>query len=341
MNIVRDFIRHMRLREQGGALREFAKSKELSARSFADIAKNLQQAMDEGKVSEEELLSLFLNRSTFGHKRAILLKEAPADPASLGESNPGIVNIFPVTGRSATRPVSGKNPMPGFYAGSRKADGIEVHTFVTARNVNLSEEVESDSLTEEGQKLYEGAKIVAKRGESIRCFDQLVKVEGRWVLLVDRPPTVDREECSADVSLYRRRLEQEFGGHPFVDLWPTVKAIYEDPKEGAINFVRFESNNRAQVAGEYGRLQNHDYRKAPYHAAGSKKGQVLVFAIGVRWIKPEADFPYVALPGKRAMLQRQIVNGEPFPPLHYADFVLPTTEKAFCFAIRRILKRLA
>lgn len=342
MDLVTHLIPQMRRRGLGPDLTAFLKQWKLNAQSFLNKERNLRRALEAKRFSEDDLLQLFFSKAMFGHKRVMLLRKDPLNIEALGEPIPDGMKIsfFPLTGRGIKRPVGSKK-MPGFYMGMKTVAGLEVHSFATVRVVTQPKELERDALAEGAKKRFDSIKIVAKMPQPYRCFDHLVKVDGRYLLLVDHPPGVTSDEYLPDIRRYREYLssEQDVGGSPWVDLWPAVKAMYDDPTEGLINAVEFESNNRAHQSGKYGRLQMHDYRQLPYHAAGRAAGQVEVFAIAVRWDKPSADLPYVVLPGNRGMLQRTDVNGEPFPPLTHAEFVLPTTAAAFQFVVKRLLKR--
>lgn len=339
MDYVEGLIVQLRRRGMGGYLREFLLKKEIRARKFAELEDRLRGALEAGKVTPSELDELFVRHARFGHKRVMLLRQVPKKIEALGEPEPKGLSEAPLVGKGVRRP-TGSKVMPGYYVGHSRVSGIEVDTFTTLRTISYKEDIDRESLKETARGRFENAQIVASFSEAYRCLDHVVSCNGRSFLLVDCPPGTESGQVPADLKRYQQALEGDDLGSPFVDWWPAVGGVYDDPSEGVINAVKFEANDRAQASGKFGVLQDLDYRKNEYHKGGSEVGQVAVYGLAVAWKLPRGDRAYVVLPGTRAMLDRVEINGVMFPPLSHVDFVLPTTAEAFKHATARLLSKL-
>ena len=343
MNVVESVIRQLRLRGQGAAVRKFARERQLSARSNDQLALVLQKNFESGKITEDELTKFFHELTLFSGKRVFVLNSQVAfnngaTIAQLGITATAPVSLIPHIGPKAKRPSTPgiENP-PGYHTVLPGNTGVKsAHVFVTSRPVIEEEELNENDIDESVRSKHQGKRFTAPRAVNLQCFDVVIETAGKTLLLVDAPRGIDQFSLRQDIEKYRHRLSAT--DSPFQDLWAAVGGIYSTPTEGAINFVRFMSNERSNQVGTLGRTSNSDYRKLPYHVAGSTIGLVDVYAIGVCW-NGRHGRAYASLPGTARMLERApAANGIGFiPALEYFDTPQPMLRENFEHAAQRIL----
>ena len=328
------------MRGQGASIRTFTKQQGLTPpRSSIELKALLHTSIASGRITEADVMAFFLERTMFCNKRVYVLKQPLRNPASLGAEGWTAGNVLsPHVGSKARRPpTSGK--LPGVYAGKFEVSrGKPVHVFVTSRTVEEAEELPEDDLTPEARSRHAGKRFTWEKDVSIQCFDLVVEVRGKWLLLVDSRPRIDLAILKADISNYRFKLNPDESA--FVDLWDAVGKIYSTKTEGAISYLKFMSNERSNHMGSLGKSGLiKDFRKLPYHKKGSTAGSVDPYAIGVSWrLREEDEESFAALPGTtRHLLRQRSATGTLFPPLEHFDTPRPMTRAAFEHAATRVL----
>jgi hypothetical protein len=237
-----------------------------------------------------------------------------------------------------------------YYLGSASRGSATIYTFVTQRPAKRTEDVELESLTPGGQRKYRGADLVAKFHPRMRCYDHLVLLKDRVVLLVDAPGGVDKSWVWGDeyryTQLLRAHLEAAEEDPMFVDLFPAVAKLWKNGAEGVVNLLGFMSNNGAYLEGKFSKTSDVDYRNHRFQKGGQASGAlVLPVRIRIRW-PTRNDNPMVLLPGSLAMVTAgggipTDDDGGPTSRAHAAlnhmEFPLYMHWPGFEFALDRVL----
>lgn len=340
MNLVENVIRQLKLRGQGASIRTFVKNMGLgTARSNKDLAALVSSHVESGRLQESALVEFFHSVTLFCNKKVFVLKAALSNPAVLGVAAPAGASLTPHIGAKAKRPAgSSSQRLPGYYAGVHQPSATPLaHILVTSRPVEEVEELDESALTATARTKHAGQRFRAARDVSIQCFDVVVEVAGRTLLLVDSPPKIDADVLSSDIDKYKAKLAVD--ARPFEDLWVAVDGIYRKPNEGFIGHIKFMSNQRSNQVGTLGKGSIKDYRQLPYHVAGSAAGVVEVYAVGVSWVE-QAGTAYASLPGTQRHLLRSQVGGFMYPPLEYFETPHPMIRALFEHASSRVISYL-
>jgi hypothetical protein len=229
-----------------------------------------------------------------------------------------------------------------FLLESRSIGSAKVTTFVTGRPVHQSEEIDPDTLTPAGRRLYSGARLVARSEITLRCYDHIVQSGGSALLLIDAPEGVDTSTLSRDeanyATLLEERLDLESGEPIFEDFFPAIDRLWRDDREGIVNWLEFVSNKRAQIRGRFSITSRENYRGHEFQTAGEKGGaQVSPYRIAVKWLDRPGE-PMVVLPGRASMVRSGTAEaqGALGPRLSYVTVPAYTTWDDFCFVLDRV-----
>ncbi len=240
MKRVDDVIRQFNQRRMPRAVRNFLEGRGLGRpRANADVERILKDSIKSGRIKIHELIEFFHEQTLFTWKRVHILKHK-ADDVLFGldahSSQEELLKPNTDT-RAAKRPPRSAfegAPMPGFDVGALKIEslkGLEHRVLVTARTVTETLDLEQEYLTEEAQAKFRGFTFQSKRDVAFQCFDLIVKVGNRTLLLIDSPPKIDPGQVSSDSTAYRTAIDSS-DPRPYLDIWPAVESIYADKNEG-------------------------------------------------------------------------------------------------------------
>jgi hypothetical protein len=236
--------------------------------------------------------------------------------------------------------------LPSFFLETRMLGPATVHTFVTSRPVNKTEEVPPSSLSEEGRQQYPEARIVARSEVNLRCYDHLVTIGDLALLLLDCPEGVDAGELSrAEVNywtLIHEQLKVSTDIQIFHDFFPAVESLWRDSSEGIVNNLEFVSNNRAQIRGKFSVNSMENYRNHKFQKGGEASGaQVVPYRIAVKWPDRPGQ-PVAVLPGKASMVlgAAALEEGTKQGPLNFMELPQYTSWDDFNYVLDRVRRHL-
>lgn len=321
-------------------------------RRWTDLPERVAQAIREAQSIREELNGLIWEHLVSSDKRVLVFDvEEKFDVTALGADLPK--KFLAGDYLDATLPSRPRGKVSYNFDVTVREDGSTIYSFLALRVIRQTEEVDPDLLTKEGQKKFEGFEVVAQVARPVRCYDHVVlRPNGKLLLSVDCPQGVDPARVRDDMAFYRFRIQKTLRGEADdigpsddetdeaerdaakpINLFPAIKAIYAAKREGAVNFLAFESSNQAHHVGKYSVMRDDDLRDQAYHKAGCQASNIKAYTMAVRW-PGEANRPYVRLPGKRWMLNNS-------GPLEYMEFPQAGSIDGLYFAVDRVLAHLS
>lgn len=331
---IEEMLTYFRERNLYGAFCTFLEAKGVEpGKGWTSIKQALVRELDSRPGFVADLEEFAKEGVLASQKRAYFFEAEGIGPEHLAGPLPEGVETTFLRGKAPPRP-------SGFVAGqfaSHKRGKTSIYTFLTHRTKAATEPVTKEMLKDEVPKHIRNAEVVAKFRTKLRCYDHLLVHGKRCALLVDEPRGIEGNSVEADVKQYEKAIRQVTrlvdSAPLFVDLFPAIGALYEDKAEGIVNYLKFMSNDMAQVAGSYRAASSLDYRLHPFQRGGAAKAEVKPFQIAVRW-PHEPDQPYVTLEGKKGMVLR---TGPERAPLTFMAFPLFTTWRAYQCAVEKVL----
>lgn len=342
---VAGWLKTLQLRDGFTLVREFLHSQEIETKkSWKSINDEIEKVMrDAGQRGQfmPKFHQLAAQIHLCSQKKVYILASQDIDCrllASDAQSNIDIANDF-FGHQNLSRPKDGNHVSYQFK--NWKIENSVVYSFVTSRTIVITEEVPPEAVKADQQDKYSHAKLIAKQRIPIRVYDHLLLHEGCLYLLLDCPPHVDSRTVDVDAlryeTLIRQQIKKREPSHPFINMLPILKPIYQDSGEGIVNHLQFVSNDQAVFGARYYHGSTTDHRKQKFQQDGERDGaQVMPFQLGLKWPQV-SQAPAVLLPGEPDMVRLRTLPVAKTPrSLDYMVFDGHPTWDGFRHVVSRI-----
>jgi hypothetical protein len=270
-----------------------------SARSWAGLRERTAEHLQSGALDEETLVEFFANLQLTAHKAYSLHRMEQADRRAL---------IKRFDRLKLNEEFKKTYPIPVSQSALKEADDEPVPTAVVTTDAGTSlilcsprrfisrRPIPPEHLTEGARRDYVGATLFADRRGVFQAFDVIFVSRHEDYVQVRTDIGEDRldEEISvlqagvidALHDIIEKSGETELPGP--IDLFPAVKSIYEDKKEGRVCELYFDRTSGVNARDAWRRKNAGDLRTESFHVAGKKVSQVTPYRISVAW-KKQAD----------------------------------------------------
>jgi hypothetical protein len=316
-----------------------------TSRSWADVADNIVNSCDERDAlrATDALLTLYEEYKIWGKKVVALFPMTAQIPEILRKLPP-----LEETPYSATYPLPlpehrlRKLPeIPCLVAVRDIGEGL-ILVFCSPRYKVVREQLSLDHLRETYIEQYKSFdELFAVRKTITQAYDVVYIPRNQSPVQVRVDCLQFRHTRSADKYLDSVLVALAslvnihtvaFPLKKLINLFPLIRKIYDNPKEGRVCEISFECSTQARHHQHFRQVRA-DLRNEVYHRAGLEAvGMISPYLLAVAWDKDEQGNPLeaeIVLPGNRKMLRDA-------KPLTRAFIPKAVSREAFDFAIRRI-----
>ncbi len=349
MEKIRLLLKELEERRTWVVIREFLYTQGLlgkQIRSWSSIKDSIEGIQKDAGDWQKLLPNLdkFLQQIfLFGQKRVFMIASKTIKPELLAAGKLQSIDLGFFSDMLPERPEG----HVGYHFKQWRLGELDIHTFISRRTAHINQKVQADDLGKEllaKYKLAPSSTVNFRTPSPVRVYDHYVVCKNQAYLLIDQPDYVESLSVDQDALKYEGLIKAQDTSkqQPFTDLFRILKPIYNDDKEGLVNYVDFVSNDHATVRGKYNHSSNKDYRKQSFQQAGVQSGaQVDPFVLGLKWLNV-GSHPSVLFSGEKEMAEAATAEsqGTVRRALEFMGFPGHMDEAGFLHVVSRVLYHL-